>query len=334
VADEESAANLTRSITEHLLHSDSGRQRFVVETLIGLPHNCNFVGDTDDVKAVVTMAALGQSLPTQVMLCLDVLNTVDHFSRLSSEYLQRIWSEYGSSLKKMATQDDNDEELRELRLEVNLLEKHALSQASGPQKSAALQRMSSAVQKAKTQGLAVRRKSGTGRAQERFDEKCYHCHGIGHWKSECPYAEFLPDVAKEKARSDTVFVGGLENKSESDKIEDQEKLEEIFSEFGVVLAVTLRERREDGRVSWALVTYAKPEQAQMAIAKGKEMDVSKQPIWCNSFDLPVALKSGGSMRKIATAHSAKLSASKRRPRMQTMMPTGSSPQGPKAVRFE
>ena len=250
----------------------------------------------------------------------------------SRKYLENELERCSEELKLMVNKEDNDEELRELRLEINLLEKHALSQASGPQKSAALQRMSSAVQKAKTQGLAVRREPKA--KKDRFDEKCYHCHGIGHWKSECPYAEFLPDVAKEKARSDTVFVGGLENKSESDKIEDQEKLEEIFSEFGVVLAVTLRERREDGKVSWALVTYAKPEQAQMAIAKGKDMDVSKQPIWCNSFDLPVALKSDGSMRKIATAHSAKLSASKRRPRMQTMMPTGSSPQGPKAVRFE
>ena len=48
-----------------------------------------------------------------------------------------------------------------------------------------------------------------------------------------------------------IHVGGLEG----DELEDEAKLATLYGRFGTVLAATLRVRREDGKVSWALVSF-------------------------------------------------------------------------------
>jgi hypothetical protein len=46
---------------------------------------------------------------------------------------------------------------------------------------------------------------------------------------------------------------------------------EIFSRFGIVLAVTLRIRREGKKVSWALVSFSSVSEADSCIAGMSEL---------------------------------------------------------------
>ena len=68
-------------------------------------------------------------------------------------------------------------------------------------------------------------------------------------------------------RLDLLFpVQELMRKLSKPTEEDEEALKQLFSQFGSVTTVTLRRRREAGKVSWALVTFAKSDAAKTAVA--------------------------------------------------------------------
>ena len=58
-----------------------------------------------------------------------------------------------------------------------------------------------------------------------------------------------------------VHVGGLEG-----ELEDEEVLSNLLSQFGRLLAVTVRIRREGKKVSWALVSFSSGEEADNCLA--------------------------------------------------------------------
>ena len=63
-----------------------------------------------------------------------------------------------------------------------------------------------------------------------------------------------------------IHIGGLgASGSElgSGELEDELALAELFGQFGEVLEVTLRLRREGGKVSWALLSYGSADEAQV-----------------------------------------------------------------------
>ena len=58
-----------------------------------------------------------------------------------------------------------------------------------------------------------------------------------------------------------LHIGGVQG-----AIEDEAKLTQLFSKFGIVLAVTLRIRREGKKVSWALVSFSTVSEADSCLA--------------------------------------------------------------------
>ena len=63
-----------------------------------------------------------------------------------------------------------------------------------------------------------------------------------------------------------IHIGGLGASGSalgSGELEDELALAELFGQFGEVLEVTLRLRREGGKVSWALLSYGSADEAQV-----------------------------------------------------------------------
>ena len=63
-----------------------------------------------------------------------------------------------------------------------------------------------------------------------------------------------------------IHIGGLGASNSalgSGELEDELALAELFGQFGEVLEVTLRLRREGGKVSWALLSYGSADEAQV-----------------------------------------------------------------------
>jgi len=95
--------------------------------------------------------------------------------------------------------------------------------------------------------------------------------------------------------SKTVHAGGLESKSDfTDDIENEERLAEVFGQFGKVQAVTLRKRREVdkgvNKVSWALVTFESSSQANAAVLAGPSLHESNQVMKLRKLDLTRQLR--------------------------------------------
>ena len=73
----------------------------------------------------------------------------------------------------------------------------------------------------------------------------------------------------------TLHIGGLEGEA----LEDEAQLAAKLGTFGDVLAVTLRERREAGKVSWALVTYAEAAESERALeGAAAELDIESAQV--------------------------------------------------------
>lgn len=96
----------------------------------------------------------------------------------------------------------------------------------------------------------------------------------------------------------SIHVGGLQG-----KLEDEEKLAEMFGRFGTVIAVTLRRRNEvqDGQqlVSWSLLTFAEESEARKAVTDAEELAGA---LVVRSLDTQQALGSSGAMGQIMRTH--------------------------------
>lgn len=107
----------------------------------------------------------------------------------------------------------------------------------------------------------------------------------------------------------TVHVSGLQAISTADNIEDEQRLATAFGHFGRVIAATLRYRRNDDGVSWALVTFETAEAARKAVSSQDSrlvQQLSKQRIWLTMLDIGKAMASEGSMREVAATHADKV----------------------------
>ena len=89
----------------------------------------------------------------------------------------------------------------------------------------------------------------------------------------------------------TLRVGALADAG----LEDEAKLAERLGAFGTVLAVTLR--REAGKVSWALVTYAEAAESERAL-QGSAAELGVESAQVRRMDTQQALGSDGSMDEV------------------------------------
>jgi hypothetical protein len=111
-----------------------------------------------------------------------------------------------------------------------------------------------------------------------------------------------PAVQKLRAKaSKVIHVGNLKG-----ELEDEAKLQELFSQFGRVVAATLRKRREydettgKTKVSWALVSFEHSSQARAALVGADAME--EVNVVTRKLDMDQALESTGSMGDVARTH--------------------------------
>ena len=94
------------------------------------------------------------------------------------------------------------------------------------------------------------------------------------------------------------------------ELEEESKLSQLLEKFGRVALATVRYRREPAtetspaKVSWALVTFAQPVAAKLALAGAADLGVPD--LVMRRLDLEQALASKGSMAKIAHKHREEL----------------------------
>lgn len=94
-----------------------------------------------------------------------------------------------------------------------------------------------------------------------------------------------------------VHVGGLVG-----ALEDEDALSEVFSQFGSLLAVTIRIRREGKKVSWALVSFNAAEEADKCLAGMPTLSKKYPGIVAHRVDEGQALKSTGAMGQVMARH--------------------------------
>ena len=105
-----------------------------------------------------------------------------------------------------------------------------------------------------------------------------------------------PDATTGLANA-TLHIGGLEGEA----LEDEAQLAAKLGTFGDVLAVTLRERREAGKVSWALVTYAEAAESERAL-EGAAAELGAESVVVRRMDTQQALGSDDSMDEVIREH--------------------------------
>ena len=96
----------------------------------------------------------------------------------------------------------------------------------------------------------------------------------------------------------TLHVGGLVG-----DLELMENLIEKFEEYGHVRAVTVRERREAGKVSWGLVTFDEKAAADKALA---DVKLAQENLKVAPIDVEQAMLSEGKMQQTMSTHKKKL----------------------------
>lgn len=98
-----------------------------------------------------------------------------------------------------------------------------------------------------------------------------------------------------------VHVGGLDG-----ELEDEGRLKALFGEFGTVLAVTLRVRREvkNGKqvVSWALVSFRTAEEAEGVLGAAADLSARFPGIVLKVLDEGQVIQSTGSMGEVMRKH--------------------------------
>jgi hypothetical protein len=92
-------------------------------------------------------------------------------------------------------------------------------------------------------------------------------------------------------------VGGLEG-----ALEEEDALAEVFSQFGNVLAVTVRIRREGKKVSWALVSFGSVEAADKCLAGTSALSATYPGIVARHIIEEQALQSKGQMGQVMSRH--------------------------------
>jgi hypothetical protein len=95
-----------------------------------------------------------------------------------------------------------------------------------------------------------------------------------------------------------IHVGGLEG----DELEDEAKLEKLFSRFGMVVATTLRKRREGSKVSWALVSLRTFEEASRALEGTADLAAQYPGLVTRTVDEVQAVHSTGAMGDVMRQH--------------------------------
>ena len=102
-----------------------------------------------------------------------------------------------------------------------------------------------------------------------------------------------------------IHVGGLEG-----ELEDELLLQQVFGDFGTVVAVTLRYRRavKDGKqvVSWALVSFSKPTEARKALDGTAALSQQFPGLVTRELDEMQALQSTGAMGDTTQEHMEKI----------------------------
>jgi hypothetical protein len=95
----------------------------------------------------------------------------------------------------------------------------------------------------------------------------------------------------------TVHIGGLPG-----ELEDESKLEKLFSRFGTVVGTTVRVRHEGKKVSWALISFATPEQAQNALDSTADLSAQYKGLVSRELDEVQAVHSTGAMGQVMRKH--------------------------------
>ena len=95
-----------------------------------------------------------------------------------------------------------------------------------------------------------------------------------------------------------IHVGGLEG----EELEDEAKLEKLFSRFGMVVATTLRRRREGSKVSWALVSLRTFEEAQKALEGTADLAAQYPGLVTRTVNEVQAVHSTGAMGDVMRQH--------------------------------
>eukprot|EP01045_Picozoa_sp_COSAG04_P006141 COSAG04_NODE_298_length_17490_cov_10.214249_6_plen_245_part_00 len=94
----------------------------------------------------------------------------------------------------------------------------------------------------------------------------------------------------------TVYVGGI-----TGELENERQLKGVFREFGRVAAVSLRTRHEEGKLSWALVTFDDPEAVEEVLSVAKQLK-DERGLLVQELDMAKALASTGQMATIIQEH--------------------------------
>ena len=107
-----------------------------------------------------------------------------------------------------------------------------------------------------------------------------------------------PSSAAKGGSTKTLHVGGIQG-----EIEDEAKLQELFTPFGQVETVTLRRRREGTKVSWALVTFVARDGAARALSA--QGSLAEYDLVVRAVDDKQAGSSTGAMAKTMKTHTSK-----------------------------
>lgn len=109
----------------------------------------------------------------------------------------------------------------------------------------------------------------------------------------------MSDWYDESSKTGTLHVGGL-----AGKLEQPHELTKRFGKYGTVVGVTVRTRREDGKVSWALVSFKEDDATENAL--GDESRMVADGLVVKAFDMTKRVESTGALGLILMEHRQKL----------------------------
>ena len=99
----------------------------------------------------------------------------------------------------------------------------------------------------------------------------------------------------------TLHVGGIGSPG-TEHLEDEAALEQLFGQFGAIVAVTLRRRRKAGKVSWALVAFETADAVDKAIeafaTEESRAALGAAGLVVRKVDAEQAAKSKGAMKGV------------------------------------
>ena len=103
------------------------------------------------------------------------------------------------------------------------------------------------------------------------------------------------------AAPEELHVGGIGSPG-TEHLEDEAQLEQLFAQFGPIVAVTLRRRRKAGKVSWALVAFETADAVDKTIAafatEESRAALGAAGLVVRKVDAEQAAKSKGAMKGV------------------------------------